>query len=130
MQKISKSEVLVDSIMVLNNYSKPDSLAYTLRNPLLLKSHSAAGKHDVNEDGIRIFNSTLGAYKAAVFDVEKKLDGTSNSGIKTTDCLRNLLAVYNINKEQDIMSICYFLRKALGDPTISPLTPLSYFKEN
>lgn len=127
--KVKRSEAIVDAIAALNNFHKPDSTAYQLRNPLLLKSFAKPGKHEVNEDGLRIFDSALGGLKSAIFDVELKISGESNTGLKPTDKLRNLLAVYGMRQESDILSIVYFLRKALADKDIDQYTPLSYFSE-
>ena len=125
---LNKIEALADSLMALNNYLDPTSKAYALKNPLMLKSYSAVGKHSIDGEGYRTFDSLLGGYKAALFDLEKKIEGTSNSGLLSTDKLRNLLAVYSINKEEDILKVVYFLRKTIS-PDINALTPISYFKE-
>ncbi len=127
--KINKIEALADSLATLNNFYRPDSEAYQLRNPLLLKSFARPGKHDVDESGRRVFDSFLGGYKAAVFDVQLKVSGGSNTGLKPTDKLRNLLGVYGIKQENECMSVVYFLRKALADKNIDQYTPLSYFTE-
>ena len=124
---INKIEALADSLMTVHGYFKPDSESYKLRNPLMLRSWGRAGKHEVTEDGVRIFPSFLGAYRAGIFDIEKKLSGESNSGIQKTDKLKNLLGVYGVNQEKDILIVVSFLKKALGDPYISISTPLSYF---
>ena len=125
-----KIETLVDAISFAMKAHNADSLAYELRNPLLLKSFSRPGRHEINEDGIRVFDSHIGGYKAAYWDIEKKLSGESNSGLLISDKLKNLLNVLKIFKEEDINSVVHFLRKALKDPSINLLTPLSYFKEN
>ena len=128
MGNINKIEALVDSISFLHKAYQPDSEAYKLRNPMMLKNYAPPGKHKIDEKGHRVFDSYLGGYKSAVYDVTIKLKGESNSGIKTTDTLRNLLAVYGINKEEDINTVVFFLRKAVNKD-IHPLTPLSYFKD-
>ena len=128
MTNINRIEAVVDSIAFLHRAHQPDSEAYKLRNPIMLKNYAPPGKHKVNESGYRVFDSYLGGYKSAVYDVTIKLKGESNSGIKTTDTLRNLLAVYGINREEDITTVVFFLRKAVSKD-VQPLTPLSYFKE-
>ena len=127
--EINKIEALVDSISFLNSYYKADSISYKLRNPLLLRSFSKPGRHEIDDNGYRVFTTSIGGYKSSYWDVEKKLSGTSNTGLQPTDKLKNLLAVYGVNEEQDVLTVVYFLRKAI-DPTISSSTPLSYFKEN
>jgi hypothetical protein len=127
---VKKIEALADALSFYNKAYQADSESYRLRNPLMLRNYAPPGKHKITDSGVRVFDSFLGGYKAALYDLKIKLGGESNSGIRPTDCLRNLLAVYQINQEQDILVVCYFLRKALADPTITALTPLSYFKEN
>ncbi len=128
MSNINRIEALVDAVSFLHRAYQPDSEAYKLRNPMMLKNYAPPGKHKVDENGYRVFDSLLGGYKSGVYDVTIKLKGQSNSGIKTTDTLRNLLAVYSINKEEDINTVVFFLRKAVNKD-INPLTPLSYFKD-
>jgi len=129
MTNINRIETIVDSIAFLHRAYQPDSEAYKLRNPMMLKNYSPPGKHKVDENGLRVFDSFLDGYKSGVYDVTIKLKGESNSGIKTSDTLRNLLAVFSINKEEDINTVVFFLRKAVSKE-VTPLTPLSYFKEN
>lgn len=126
---MNRTEALVDALASVNEFSRPDSEAYQLRNPLLLKSYAAPGKHEIDEQGRRRFDSFLGGYKSAVFDVGLKISGGSSTGLKPSDKLRNLLAVYGYNKEPDQMQVVYFLRKALSDKTVDLSTPLSYFLE-
>ncbi len=120
---------MVDSISFLHRAYQPDSEAYKLRNPMMLKNYAPPGKHKIDEKGYRVFDSYLGGYKSGVYDVTIKLKGESNSGIKTTDTLRNLLAVYSINQEDEVNTVVFFLRKAVNKD-ITSTTPLSYFKEN
>jgi len=126
---INRIEAIVDSIAALHEYHKPDSVAYQLRNPLLLKSFAAPGKHHIDEQGRRKFSSFLGGYKSAYFDVELKIKGSSSTGLKPTDKLKNLLAVYGIKSNEDQMSVVYYLRKALSNKDIDLTTELSYFIE-
>jgi hypothetical protein len=126
-KNIDKVEAIVDALAFLHKSYQADSPGYILRNPILLRSFAKPGKHEITEEGIRVFDSLLGGYLAAVFDVKKKVSGGSNSGIKKTDRLVNLLGVYGINQESEINTVVYFLRKALQDPSITSKTPLSYF---
>ena len=129
MNKINKIEAIVDALASVNEAHKADSLAYRLRNPLLLRSYSRPGRHEVTEEGVRVFDSHLGGYKAAIFDVALKINGESHVGIQPTDKLRNLIGVLGIKNENDILSIVYFLRKALSNKDIDQFTVLSYFLE-
>lgn len=125
---VSKSEILVDAISNLNNFNGPDSLSYKIKNPLLLRSFAQPGKHKVTEEGYRVFDSLLAGFKSALYDICLKISGGSSTGLKPTDKLKNLLAVYGIKNEQDQMAVVFFLRKAL-DKTIDLSTELSYFIE-
>src|SRR5215831_3718487 len=126
---INKIEAIVDSIASLHEYHKPDSEAYQLRNPLLLRSFAAPGKHDIDDTGRRKFNSFIGGYKASYYDVELKIKGESSTGLKPSDRLKNLLAVYGIKQESDQLSVVYHLRKALANKDLDLTTPLSYSLE-
>lgn len=126
---IDRTEALVDAIGALHEYHRPDSEAYQLRNPLLLKSYAAPGKHNVDEKGRRQFDSFLGGYKSAYFDAALKISGGSATGLTPEDKLKNLLAVYGLKQENDQMAVVHFLRKAIGDKDIDLSTPLQYFIE-
>lgn len=122
-----KLEALVDAIARLNSLHNPESKAYRLKNPLLLRSYALLGRHDTDSDGLRVFTSILGGLKAAHFDCQLKVNGLSRAGLKPTDRLRNLLGVYNIHEKQAIDTVVAFLRRALEDQSISADTTLSFF---
>jgi hypothetical protein len=126
-----KLECLVDAIGNLHGaFADPDAQAYKLRNPLMVRSFARPGKHESDLTGHRVFTSLLAGYRAAVFDLEKKLEGNSRARIKPdTDCLHNLLAVYEVRGEANVMKVVSFLRKALSNPAIQASTPLTYFIE-
>lgn len=127
---ISRIEVIVDAVGKLNGIHNPESEAYLLRNPLLLKSYAKPGRHEINSEGIRTFGLLLAGYKAAVFDVELKLKGLSRAGLKPTDALENLLGCYGIYEKLPKDNVVSFLRRALKDQSVSLKTHLSYFLEN
>lgn len=125
---VNKVEAIIDAISRLNGAtSNPDSEPYQIRNPLLLKSFAAPGKHEVTVNGVRIFSSMLAGYKAAVFDVTLKLEGKSRAGLKPTDTLTNLLGCYGISGKVSLDHIVSFLRRALKNNDITANTPLSEF---
>lgn len=128
MSTIPKIEALLESIANLNGcFSNPESEAYRLRSPLLVRSFARPGKHESTGEGKRIFPSMLAGYRAAVFDLEKKLSGQSRAGLKPTDRLENLLGVYEIKAEVSTTKVVNFLRRALNDQSITKNTPLEYF---
>ena len=126
-----KCESLVDAIGNLNGaFGNPESEAYRLKSPLMLRSFARVGKHEVNERGLRIFPSMLSGYKAATFDMALKLSGNSRAGLKPTDTLENLLRVYGLTEILAHKKCVNFLRRSLQDETISVKTSLSYFLTN
>lgn len=127
---VNRIEAVVDAIARLNSAHSPDSESYRLRNPLLIKSFARPGKHNTDEQGRRIFTSFLSGYKAGLFDLTLKISGNSRAGLKPTDRLENLLAVYGITHKLPVDNVVAFLRRALKDESISRHTELSYFLEN
>lgn len=124
---MNKIEAIVDAIGNLNGTNNPESDAYKLRNPLLIKSFARPGKHIIDDKGRRVFESYLAGYKAATFDAQLKVSGKSRAGLKPTDTLTNLLGVYGLKEKLAIDKVTNFLKKALVDKTITANTPLSYF---
>jgi len=129
LMSVNKIESLVDAIGRLNSINNPDSLAYQIRNPLLLVSFAKPGRHDVNEDGLRVFSSLLAGYKAATYDVLLKIKGLSRAGLKPTDALDNLLGCYRIAEKAAKDNVLSFVKRALKDDSLTLRTPLSYFLE-
>lgn len=120
-------EALVDALGKINGIHEPESDAYRLRNPLLIRSFARPGKHETDEKGRRVFKSLLSGYKAAVFDMDLKIKGQSRAGLQPSSTLANLLGVYGIKEPTGIGTVVSFLRRALGDQTITSSTLLSYF---
>lgn len=123
----TKLEILVDAVGWHNNLNDSDSDAYRLKNPLLVKSFGRPGKHEIDNQGRRVFDSLISGYRACLFDLSLKIEGKSRAGLKPTDCLENLLGSYGITGPAATERIVKFLRKALKDQTVSGKTPLSYF---
>ena len=127
---ISKVESIIDAIAQLNGaFSNPESQAYKLRNPLMVRSFARPGKHESTATGHRVFTSVLAGYRAAVFDISLKLEGRSRAGIKVTDTLANLLRVYDVKDGLGMDKAVSFIKRALDDPSISRDTPLEFFRE-
>ena len=124
-----KLEVLLDAISKINNAYNPDGELYHLRNPLKVKSFARPGKHQITEDGLRVFPSILAGMKAGLFDLELKIKGQSRAGLKTTDSLSSLLGLYGVQSKQAVDSVVSFLRRAMKDQNIKASTELSYFIE-
>ena len=128
---INKVEEIVDSIGKLFGCpNDPESEAYKLRNPLMLKSFARVGKHATDANGVRVFTSFLSGYKAACFDVQLKLEGKSRANVQPDSPLDALLACYGVKMGGAVDNITSFLRRALGDNSITRHTACSYFIEN
>lgn len=128
MKNIRQIEALVDAVGSLKGFSNPDSLAYQLNNPLMIRSFARAGKHEITEDGYRIFNSSLAGYKSCCYDMDLKIRGASRAGLKPeSSTLTNLAGVFELKEGLAVTQIVRFLRRSLKDETITKDTPLSYF---
>lgn len=123
-----KLEALLDAVASLNGFSNPDSYSYQIRNPLLIRSFSVPGKHEIDENGVRIFPTLLAGYRACLFDLEKKISGTSRAGIAETDTILNLLRVLRISEKLGQQQVIKFMRRALKSQDISLDTSLSFFR--
>lgn len=124
---INLIEALVDAIGHCNGINSPESEAYRLRNPLLLKSFARPGKHFLDDKGRRVFDSFQAGYKASCFDIQLKITGKSRAGLKPDDAIVNLLGCYGLKEKLAQDKIVNWLRKALQDISISANTPLAYF---
>jgi hypothetical protein len=122
-------EALVDAIGQANGIEDPDTVAYKLRSPLLLKSFARPGKHEIDEQGRRVFNSMISGYRAALFDLDLKTSGQSRAGLKPEDALYRLLGNYGLRDPGSIAVAVSFLRRALQTADITQDTPLSYFRQ-
>jgi len=125
--KISRIQALVDAFAHLNGMLCPDSDAYRLRNPLLLKAFSP--KHERDEEGRRIFSSFTSGYDNGIMDARIKCSGKSHSKIGPDSPLVDLVCVYG-NPVTAARSVKNFLRRALNDENIMETTPLGFFLED
>src|SRR6267142_312390 len=122
-----KLEVLAIALGNLNGaFDTPDSKAFQLANPLLLKTYRPEKKTD--SDHLRIFSSIGGGLKAAVADLSAK-SGGSNHRLSPENTLRELFAVYGFSDERTIRRIIIFLQKALNDNSIYAGTKISWLLE-
>jgi hypothetical protein len=126
---VNKIEALLDAIASLRGWSNPDSVCYSLRNPLMIQSFSRPGKNSITDDGTRIFTTQLAGIRACLFDLEIKVRGESRAGLKKDDKLENLLRVFGITELGGQQSVIKWLKRALKDQSINRTTPLSWFLE-
>jgi len=126
---VSRLEALHDAIASLRGWNNPDSISYSLRNPLLVQSFSKPGKNEITEDGLRVFNTELAGIRACLFDLELKVSGKSRAGIKPDDLLENVLRVYGITERLGQQQIVKYLKRALKTQDVSVTTTLKWFLE-
>lgn len=108
------------------SFDDPESRAFKLRNPLLLKTYRPEKKFD--SENYRIFTSLMGGFKAGIADLQAKCSG-KNHRLSSENVLRDLLAVYGFANEATARKIVLFLRRALIDESISLNTLVGWFLE-
>jgi hypothetical protein len=124
---MKRIEALVDAIASLNGWKSPQSDAYFLRNPLLLKAFSP--KHEKDEQGRRIFSSFSSGYDNATLDAAIKCSGKSYSKLTPDSTLVDLVCVYG-HTAAATRAVKNFLRAALKDDTIVETQKLGWFIED
>src|SRR3954470_7212454 len=83
-------------------FDTPESKAFQLRNPLLLKSYRPEKKAD--SDHVRIFSTFMGGFKAGIAELTARCSG-QNHRLSSENTLRDLLALYGINTDAGIRTI-------------------------
>lgn len=123
-----KLEMVCLAVGKLNGaFDDPESKAFRLCNPLLLKTYRPEKK--VDSENYRIFTSVMGGFKAGIADLQAKSSG-KNHRLSEDNTLRDLLILYGFANEQTVKKIILFLRRSLQDENISANTPIKWFLEN
>lgn len=121
-------EGLVLAIGKMNGaFDDPDSRAFKLCNPLLLKTWRPEKKTD--SEHFRVFSSVMGGFKAGIADAQAKSSGKNNR-LAPDNPLKDLLAIYGFSNDAVVRKLVLFLRRALQDETISTHTPVSWFTQS
>lgn len=124
---MTRIEALAVAIGNLNGgFDTPDSRAFRLSNPLLLKTYRPEKK--VDSEHYRVFTSIMGGLKAGVSDITAKSNG-SNHRLSPENNLRDLLAIYGFTDERAQRRIIVFLQKSLNDDSVYVGTKLSWLLE-
>ena len=125
---MNRLEALLDGIGSFNGaFDDPESAAYQLKNPLLLKSFGPPGKHETDSEGRRKFESLVAGYRAGLYDLQIKCGGSSRAKLKSNDTVASLFRVYGIFEPTSFKKILSFVRRSLHDETVNDKTELSYF---
>lgn len=122
-----KVEALADAIAYVNEYHQPESDAYKLRNPGLLKARTSnddlSQLASADDKCRRIFARSHSGYLALVTDLQKHCERRKQVN------LREFLGYYGLSKAAKTFEAIDFLQRALLDTTIDADTTLSYFLE-
>lgn len=121
---MTRIEALALAFASVNRWLEPESPAFRLMNPGMLKAFKLTQVMDDNQ--YRVFESSIDGLQALIFDLKIKCAGHSRSKLKSDSSLTDLIAVYG-QPVAATGAIVKFLRKALSDHAISEKTPLSFF---
>jgi hypothetical protein len=124
---IPRLHMLVDAFADLNGALNPQSDAYQLRNPLMLRAFSP--RHDRDEKGRRRFRSFTSGYDNGILDVRIKCSGKSFSKIGPESSINDLVVLYG-QPASATRCVVNFLRHAAKDDTIPHDVKLGWFLED
>lgn len=120
-------EIFAIALANLNGgFDTPDSKAFKLRNPMLLKTYAPEKKKD--SENYRVFTTISGGLKAGTADIAAKCSGKSHR-LGPENTIKDLLTVYGVRDERTIRRIIIFLQKALADETIYSGTKIGWLLE-
>jgi hypothetical protein len=113
-------EALADAIGYSNQFHEPDSEAYQLRNPGLLRAWSLFQLGSSNDESVRRFETAQGGYKALCVALERRCERAKKASLHETI---NFIGAAKTDVVVD------FLQRALKDTHITAKTPISFFME-
>lgn len=121
-------EALALAISKINGgLDDPDSKAFKLRNPGMLKTYRPEKKTD--SDHYRIFTSSMGGFKALVADLQAKCSG-KNHRLSVENTLGDMLRIFGFESSVAQRKIVLFVQRALQDESVTIHTKLSWFSES
>lgn len=126
---ISRIEAFALAIAHENSALDPGSDALITLNPGLLKAHSIDRLQIVNADGIRVFSSFYGGYKALLANIDAKCAGrtqahTRNGKLCPQSSIDDLVRTFAHLQTRKIVEL---LQEYLDDKAITERTPLEFF---
>lgn len=107
-------------------FDDPESKAFKLRNPLLLKTYRPEKQCD--SEHYRIFTSLMGGFKAGIADLQAKCSGKNNR-LNAANTLKDVFAVFGFANDATARKMILFLRRSLLDENISLNTELRWLLE-
>jgi hypothetical protein len=120
---MKRLEALADALANLNDYANPESEAYRLRNPGLLRAKTLEHLGNATDDCYRIFSCHQAGYKSLIDTLRKQCERYGRSTVSET------LAFYGHGNEFAIAGAIDFVRRSLDDRSVGALTELSFFLE-
>ena len=117
---LKRLEALADAIAELNEYHNPESEAYRLRNPGLLRAKTLASLANSTDDCIRIFESHQSGYKSLLNRIEKRCKYEGDRDVES------LLATFGFG---DPWAGVSFINRSLGESVVRAGTKISFFLE-
>jgi hypothetical protein len=128
---MKRLEALAIAICKENEALDPNSEAFRLLNPGLLKSHSLDRLDIVTEDGYRVFTSFQGGYRALMSNLIAKCEGHTRANgdkgrLSPDSSIAELCKTFRGVNPRNVVE---FLQDALDDKAITERTPLKFFEE-
>lgn len=115
---MKRLEALVDAIAYLNEYHEPESQAYRLRNPLLLKAMEPEHLGSATDDCLRIFSCHTAGYRAGFDRLRKECRHGGGT-------LETLLAKHGHKADAAVN----FISRSLETQEVDEYTPVRFFLE-
>jgi hypothetical protein len=122
---LKRLEALADAIAELNEYHDPESEAYRLRNPGLLRAKTLASLANSTEECIRIFESHQSGYKSLLNRIEKRCKYEKDRTVAS------LVATFGFADDQAARAV-NFINRSLGQDggfVVRVGTKISFFVE-
>lgn len=117
---MKKIEAIADALCELNEYHDPESESYAKRNPGMLRAKMILGAQD---DTVRTFTCHQAGYKALTDSLKKQCERYKEKTLESG------LAHHGHGSEFAVRRAIDFMKRSLGDKTISANTKLLYFVE-
>lgn len=124
---MKRIEALALAISHANRVLEPDSEAFQTLNPGLL--HAYANEAQINDQGVRIFDTLQGGLRALIANLEAKCEGKAKSNGNPLSPKSTLLELCTTFRGVRPRIAIDYLQDALNDRAISEKTPISYFIE-
>lgn len=120
-------EALALAISNLNGgLTDPDSKAFKLHNPGLLKTYRPEKKKD--GENYRIFTSVMGGFKALISELQARCSG-QNHRLTVENTLAEMLVLYGFQDDRAVRQIVLFIRRSMQDESVCASTRLGWFQE-